>query len=367
MNMENQNKSNSQSAAMPCSASSESESKYASELQELCDIIMGGENVPTPFHKVKEKLTILTKYRTSKRINFATDSWGGREVTHLEIAWGQKGPLQITITDEKIHVIGPCFDVDKHSVNAMDITPYVFSKQNEKSPSVGATDKAKNMKCPKCKYSRAGTSGCDCPMCGTRLEEPLTKDESPICDWCKTPMHPAQNSVGGIYHYCRTSHNHGVYVSGFETLCEDAKELAVSALNGELNRRLVTWDNLQEIANWCSAADLYDTRVLLLIQSPNSEQIAQVGDTITKHPDGTFSIENSRTEQAELNGLGEMILSEIMKQKMFAVHHPDPDEAHVFVWASNAYEQLECVVAEFLKQNADVEAPPRKTPNQEQG
>ena len=57
----------------------------------------------------------------------------------------------------------------------------------------------------------------------------------------------------------------------------------------------VTWDNLQEIANWCSAADLYDTRVLLLISSPNGEQIARVGDTITKHTDGTFSVQNANS------------------------------------------------------------------------
>lgn len=36
------------------------------------------------------------------------------------------------------------------------------------------------MKCPKCKYSRAGISGCDCPMCGTRLGEPLTEREQLI-------------------------------------------------------------------------------------------------------------------------------------------------------------------------------------------
>ena len=36
------------------------------------------------------------------------------------------------------------------------------------------------MKCPKCKYSRAGKSGCDCPMCGTRLGEPLTEREQLI-------------------------------------------------------------------------------------------------------------------------------------------------------------------------------------------
>jgi len=59
---------------------------------------------------------------------------------------------------------------------------------------------------------------------------------------------------------------------------------------------LLTWGNLQEAANWCGAADLYDTRYLLLIPTQTGEQIAQVGDTITKHEDGTFSVQNANME-----------------------------------------------------------------------
>ena len=56
--------------------------------------------------------------------------------------------------------------------------------------------------------------------------------------------------------------------------------------------------------------------------------------------------------RTELNGLGQELIAEICKQGMFAVRHPDPEEAHVFVWAGNAEEQLECVVAKFLSPNA---------------
>jgi hypothetical protein len=52
--------------------------------------------------------------------------------------------------------------------------------------------------------------------------------------------------------------------------------------------------------------------------------------------------------RTELDGLGELIITEIIKQGMFAVNHPDPDEKHVFVWAANAPEQLECAVSGFL-------------------
>ena len=69
------------------------------------------------------------KYRTSKRIQFASDKGGNGEETHLEIEWPQGRTLMVDITDEKIHIAGPCFDVDKHSVNAMDITLHKFEKQ----------------------------------------------------------------------------------------------------------------------------------------------------------------------------------------------------------------------------------------------
>jgi hypothetical protein len=52
--------------------------------------------------------------------------------------------------------------------------------------------------------------------------------------------------------------------------------------------------------------------------------------------------------RTDLGGLGELLVTEIIKQGMFAVNHPDPDEKHIFVWAANAPEQLECAVSAFL-------------------
>ena len=52
--------------------------------------------------------------------------------------------------------------------------------------------------------------------------------------------------------------------------------------------------------------------------------------------------------RTELDGLGELIITEIIKQGMFAVNHPDPDKNHIFVWAANAPEQLECIISRFL-------------------
>lgn len=42
--------------------------------------------------------------------------------------------------------------------------------------------------------------------------------------------------------------------------------------------------------------------------------------------------------------IGETIINEIVKQGMFTVSYPDPDESHVFVWSSGSVEQLEAVV-----------------------
>lgn len=51
----------------------------------------------------------------------------------------------------------------------------------------------------------------------------------------------------------------------------------------------LTWDNLPIAANWCGAADLFDTRYLLLVPTPEGEEVAQVGDTVVKHDDGSFT------------------------------------------------------------------------------
>lgn len=53
-----------------------------------------------------------------------------------------------------------------------------------------------------------------------------------------------------------------------------------------------------------------------------------------------------------MDGLGEKLVSEIVKQGMIVVNYPDPDVSHLFVWAGNCGEQLEGVVANFLAQNS---------------
>ena len=65
-----------------------------------------------------------------------------------------------------------------------------------------------------------------------------------------------------------------------------------------------------------------------------------------------LAVENHRL-RTELSGLGDALIGEIIKQGMFAVRYPDPDASHLFVWSSNASEQLECVVADFLKPNVE--------------
>lgn len=44
--------------------------------------------------------------------------------------------------------------------------------------------------------------------------------------------------------------------------------------------------------------------------------------------------------------IGERILSEIIKQRMFVIAEPDPEVGHVFVWSSGSAEQLEALVNE---------------------
>lgn len=54
--------------------------------------------------------------------------------------------------------------------------------------------------------------------------------------------------------------------------------------------------------------------------------------------------------------IGHIIIEEIIKQGMFHVAHPDPEEDHVFVWNANAAEQLEALVfANIKKDSNDIE------------
>jgi hypothetical protein len=105
------------------------------------------DNTPTPQHHNKMPDTpqpkettesgsdaptcsASSKYRTSRRIKFACDDWGGRDETHLEIEWNGQ-TLMLDITEARIHIIGPCFDVQKDAVNAMDLTPHVFRHNDQ--------------------------------------------------------------------------------------------------------------------------------------------------------------------------------------------------------------------------------------------
>ena len=52
----------------------------------------------------------------------------------------------------------------------------------------------------------------------------------------------------------------------------------------------------------------------------------------------------------DLDGLGQRIIGEIIDQGMTTISYPDPEATHVIVWTGNADEQLECVVADFLRE-----------------
>lgn len=45
-----------------------------------------------------------------------------------------------------------------------------------------------------------------------------------------------------------------------------------------------------------------------------------------------------------MESIGHQVIAEIIKQGMFVVNHPDPENAHVFVWSSGAAEQIEAVI-----------------------
>ena len=70
-------------------------------------------------------------YRTSKRIKFATDDWGGDgSATHIEIDW-QGETLMVDIKDDHIHICGPIMAVKQTSINACDIVPNDQNKSTE--------------------------------------------------------------------------------------------------------------------------------------------------------------------------------------------------------------------------------------------
>ena len=47
--------------------------------------------------------------------------------------------------------------------------------------------------------------------------------------------------------------------------------------------------------------------------------------------------------------IGDKIIDEIIKQQMFKIAEPDPNQDHIFVWASNAEEQLTAVIEKYYE------------------
>lgn len=72
------------------------------------------------------------KYATSHRIKFASDEWGeGGNATHLEIEWNGQ-TLFADITETRIELVGPCFEVERKIANAMNLV-VSYPKENDQS------------------------------------------------------------------------------------------------------------------------------------------------------------------------------------------------------------------------------------------
>ncbi len=68
------------------------------------------------------KIDKAFEFRTSKRIGFITDSWGGMDgETHAEIKLG-KQTVMLDIVGEKLTLTGPCVDVKQTAMNQVEIT-----------------------------------------------------------------------------------------------------------------------------------------------------------------------------------------------------------------------------------------------------
>lgn len=63
------------------------------------------------------------------------------------------------------------------------------------------------------------------------------------------------------------------------------------------------------------------------------------------------------SKKTNMDGLGNLLIQEIIEQGMMNIQSPDPDKEHVFVWNANSAEQLECVVSNFL--SPPIETPPK--------
>ena len=68
----------------------------------------------------REEQGVTTK-NASKRIAYVTDNWGREDVTYLEILWNSE-TLTMTISDDRITLTGPQFDLDKTNyANRVDL------------------------------------------------------------------------------------------------------------------------------------------------------------------------------------------------------------------------------------------------------
>lgn len=71
------------------------------------------------------------KYKTCKRINFATDQWGNEEgVTHIELQFGGQSwfidfECDETGQDTKMIICGFMQDVQQTAGNVVEITPWI--------------------------------------------------------------------------------------------------------------------------------------------------------------------------------------------------------------------------------------------------
>jgi AcrR family transcriptional regulator len=91
---------------------------------------------------------------------------------------------------------------------------------------------------------------------GFQLQPLPNVEETPECSWCGTPMRPAKNSEGGIYHYCRTSDQHGVSINGIPAaeIIEAGEKQIIDGLEARLSTerelRECAEKNLATLAAW---------------------------------------------------------------------------------------------------------------------
>lgn len=84
-------------------------------------------------------------------------------------------------------------------------------------------------------------------------------------------------------------------------------------------------------------------------------------DSWAGDPDETHYLFNSFAEdlfEAEAEAvtkIGEHLINAIACGRFVTISYPDPDVAHVFVWSSGAGEQLDALVASYLRDRLEVD------------